>query len=143
MKFLKNNSLYLAFATSLIATLGSFYFSNVINLPPCVLCWYQRIFMVPLAFILAVGILKKDKNLPYYFFPLSLAGLLISVYHNLLYFKILPEALSPCVAGVSCLTKFVKVFGFLDIPQLSFFGFLTINLLMLIYLKSKDSAEQN
>ncbi|MEJ0021880.1 MAG: disulfide oxidoreductase [Candidatus Doudnabacteria bacterium] len=143
MKFFKNNSLYLAWGTALIAMLGSLYFSNVRNFPPCVLCWYQRICMYPLVIILGVGILKKDKNLPFYVLPFSLIGLGISIYHNLLYYKILPESLSPCVAGVSCTTKFIEYFHFVTIPFLSFVAFLVINLMMYVYLKSKNDPIEN
>ena len=37
------------------ATLGSLFFSEVMQRTPCVLCWYQRIAMFPLVFILTVG----------------------------------------------------------------------------------------
>ena len=30
------------------ATLASMFVSEVMELPPCSLCWYQRIFMIPL-----------------------------------------------------------------------------------------------
>jgi disulfide bond formation protein DsbB len=143
MKFVKNNLLYLAWGVSLAAMLGSLYFSNVRQFPPCVLCWYQRICMYPLVVILAVGILKKDKNLAYYVLPLSLAGLGISFYHNLLYYKILPESLSPCVAGISCTTKFIEYFGFVTIPFLSFAAFLIINIAMFIHMKSQKDSAQN
>ena len=143
MKFLKNNALYAAWATSLIASLGSFYFSNVKNFPPCVLCWDQRICMYPLVIILGVGILKKDKNLPYYVLPLSLMGLGISIYHNLLYYNILPESTSPCVLGVSCTTRFVEYFGFVTIPLMSFLAFFIITLLVFLNLKSKNNSIEN
>ena len=56
---------YLAWVISLIATLGSLTFGELVfHLPPCVLCWYQRILMYPLVVIIAIGIVKKDKFLP-------------------------------------------------------------------------------
>ena len=36
---------YFAWLVALVATLGSLFFSEVLGLPPCVLCWYQRIAM--------------------------------------------------------------------------------------------------
>ena len=83
-QFVQKYILYLAFLQALIATLGSLFFSEILKFPPCVLCWYQRIAMYPLVLILAMGILKKDKNLPLYVLPLSIIGMLIGVYHNLL-----------------------------------------------------------
>src|SRR5260221_12168949 len=121
--WLKKYVLYVAFIQALTATLGSLYFSEIVHFPPCVLCWYQRICLYPLSIIIAVGIIKKDKNLPFYVLPLSLIGMLISIYHNLLYYNILPESVAPCVSGVSCTTKFIEWFGFITIPFLSFSAF--------------------
>lgn len=127
---------YIAWTTALVAMLGSLYFSNVLNFPPCVLCWYQRIFMYPLVFIILVGILRKDKNIAYYVLPLSIAGMLISIYHNLLYYKILPESISPCMTGVSCTTKFIEYFGFITIPLLSLAALTIVTVSMILYAKS-------
>ena len=131
--FLKNNILYAAWTTSVLSFVGSIFFSNVLNFPPCVLCWYQRICMYPLAVILGVGILKKDKNVLWYAAPLAVVGWAVSIYHNLLYYNILPESAAPCVAGVSCTTKFIEYFGFITIPFLSFAGFSVILISLIIY----------
>lgn len=125
-KFLTKNLYYIAWVQALVATLGSLYFSEIRHFNPCVLCWYQRIFMYPLVFVLAVGILNKDKKVFKYVLPLSISGLLVAAYHNLLYYKILPENLAPCVAGISCTTKFIEWFGFVTIPFLSSCAFAVI-----------------
>lgn len=132
----KDYFLYIAWIQSIIAMAGSLYFSEIKKFPPCILCWYQRILMYPLVLIIAVGIYRKDKNLPFYVLPLSIIGTIIAFYHNLLYFKILPESAAPCVAGVSCTTKFVEYFGFITIPFLSLCGFLLVTVCMLIYMHS-------
>ena len=124
---------YAAWVQALVATLGSLYFSEIRHFTPCVLCWYQRIAMYPLVVIIAVGILRKDKRMYQYVLPLSLIGLLISGYHNLLYYKVIPESWAPCVAGVSCTIRFVYWFGWLSIPLLSFTAFSIITACMLIY----------
>ena len=132
---ISKSTLYFAWTISLFATLGSLFLSNILNFPPCVLCWYQRIFMYPLLFILTVGILRKDEEVYLYLIPLSITGLVISFYHNLLYYKVIPESLAPCTSGISCTTKFIEWFGFVTIPFLSFLAFLLITILMLIYVK--------
>ncbi len=126
---------YLAWIVALVSMLGSLYFSEIRHFAPCILCWYQRVCIYPMVLILLVGILRKDKNLPYYILPLSIIGLLISVYHNLLYYNILPESAAPCFTGVSCTTKYISYFGFITIPLLSFISLTTITLLMFAYLK--------
>lgn len=133
---LKNNLLYFAFAQSLVATGGSLFFSEVMKFPPCVLCWYQRICMYPLVALLAVGIYTKDRNVVRYVLPLSITGLGISIYHNLLYYNILPESVAPCTMGVSCTTVQLQWFGFVTIPLLSLTAFAIITMLMIIYLRS-------
>ena len=137
MNFLKKNLLYLAFIQALVATMGSLFFSEVMHWTPCVLCWYQRICMYPLIAIFAVGILKKDKQVNFYAWPLIIVGWIIAFYHNLLYYNILPEAAAPCAAGVSCTTKFFAWFGFITIPLLSLTAFTILGGLMLIYQKGK------
>ena len=136
-RFLKQNTPYIVLVLALTATLGSLYFSEIMQLVPCILCWYQRICMYPLIAISAVGIYTKDKNLPYYVLALSIPGLLIAIYHNLLYYHILPESIAPCVSGVSCTTKLIEWFGFITIPLMSLVAFALITTFMIIYLKLK------
>lgn len=126
---------YIALMQSIVATLGSLFFSEVLKFPPCVLCWYQRILMYPLVVILAVGMIRKDKGVYLYALPLSILGIAIALYHNLLYYKILPESIQPCLDGVSCTTKFIEWFGFVTIPLLSLIAFIVITICMLFYMK--------
>jgi disulfide bond formation protein DsbB len=128
--WLRINRLYVAWGVSLLSTLGSLFFSEILHFTPCVLCWYQRICMYPLVFLLTVAIVKKDKLIPYYVLPLSLVGMLIGIYHNLLYYNILPESVAPCRNGVSCTTQLVNYFGFITIPLLSLIAFSVISALM-------------
>ena len=125
-------SMYLAFTAALMSALGSLYFSEIAHFPPCVLCWYQRICMYPLVVIFAVGIIKKDTLMKLYAWPLVIVGWLIAVYHNLLYYNVLPEAAAPCRAGISCTTKFIEWFGFLTIPSLSLISFTFIGIMLIL-----------
>lgn len=140
MGFIKKNLLQLALLQVTLATIGSLVFSEILKFPPCILCWYQRIFMYPLVIILAVGIWKKDKNVHLYALPLSITGLIISIYHNLLYYNIIPESSAPCTLGISCTTKFVEWFGFITIPFLSMAAFITTTLLILLHVELDRGA---
>lgn len=133
--------IFLAFLTSLIATLGSLFFSEIMNFIPCSLCWYQRIFMYPLVFLFVINLLFPDNKIFKYAFPLVLVGWVISIYHNLLMFKIIPEKLSPCVQGVPCSVDYINWLGFITIPLLSFFAY-TIILILLIILKRNIKNEK-
>lgn len=132
---IRKNALYIAFIQSIVAFLGSMYFSNILMYPPCVLCWYQRICMFPLVLILGAGIMLKEKNIHAYVLPLALIGWTISLYHNLLYYKFIPDTLAPCTTGVSCTTKFIEYFGFVTIPLLAFIAFTVIIISVIEYKK--------
>lgn len=135
--FISKHSLYLAFAVALASMLGSLYFSEVLHYPPCAFCWYQRIVMYPLVAILWVGIVRKDRGVSAYVLPLSIIGIGLAVYQNLLQWQIIPEQLSPCSFGISCATRTVIALNFLTIPLLSLVGFVVITVLMVVHRKSK------
>jgi disulfide bond formation protein DsbB len=127
--------LYIIWLQSLAATIGSLYFSELADFPPCKLCWYQRIFIYPLVLMAPIGIVKKDKVLPVYVLSLAIPGALIAGYHNLLYYNILPESTGTCEIGVSCTTKYIEYFGFITIPLLSLMGFLVLIVTAVGYMK--------
>jgi disulfide bond formation protein DsbB len=133
-------AIYAAFAGALVATCGSLFLSEVLHLPPCVLCWYQRICMYPLVVILGVGILRKDTKLYQYVLPLATIGWIIALYHSLLQWKIIPDKLAPCVQGISCTTVQVHLLGFITIPFMSFVAFTVIIALMLIEWKGSHES---
>jgi disulfide bond formation protein DsbB len=139
MKLQKRQLLYLAWIISLVAMLGSLYFSEVMHLPPCVLCWYQRIFLYPLVLLIPIGLWRGDKHLPYYVLALSAIGGAISLFHNLLYYRILPESAAPCAAGISCTTKLIEWFGFITIPFLALTAFILIIGIMIAVVKGKNN----
>ena len=131
MKSTAWNYTFISWVVALVAMLGSLFFSEVMEFPPCILCWYQRIAMYPLVIILLVGALKEDKFIFAYSFPFIAIGWTISLYHNLLYYEIIPESASPCLEGVSCSAIFLDWFNFIDIPLLSFAAFTILGILSL------------
>ncbi len=125
--------LYAAWIVALIATVGSLFFSEVMQLPPCVLCWYQRIAMYPLVLVIAAGIVLRDRKVKFYALPLALSGLVISVYHNLLYYGLIPDSITPCTQGVSCTTVQIEWLGFITIPLMALAAFVLISVCLLFY----------
>lgn len=134
-KLIEKYIIYLALIQSIIATLGSLYYSEIRHFTPCILCWYQRILMYPLTIIIAVGILRRDKGLYQYVLPMSILGGLIALYHVLLQKGILPESVAPCTLASSCTVKYTGYFGFITIPVMSLTAFSVITLCMLLYRK--------
>jgi disulfide bond formation protein DsbB len=126
MKHLRKYALHIVWLVALTGMLGSLYFSNVLHFPPCVLCWWQRICLYPMVLLVPIGIVTRDRFAPLYTLALGVVGFGIGLYHNLLYYNILPEAAAPCVQGISCTTKFIEWFGFVTIPLLSLSAFIII-----------------
>lgn len=121
----------MAWVAALVGVVGSLIFSEVMDFPPCVLCWYQRIAMYPLVFVIGAGIVMRDNRVKFYSLPLALVGLAISIYHNLLYFGVITEALTPCTEGVPCTVKQIEWLGFITIPLMGLAGFAAITICLL------------
>lgn len=139
---LKTDYLRLSFLIALVATLGSLYFGEVLKYPPCTLCWYQRICMYPLIIILGAALWTNDRDYFKSFLPLSLIGLAIAVYHNLLYYGLIPDSITPCSQGVSCTTKQVEILGFLTIPLMSLTSFAALAALGFFALRSSRRTNE-
>lgn len=114
------------------ATLGSFFFSEVMELPPCSLCWYQRVFMFPLPIVVFMGLFPFDPKVVRYALPIAIGGWLVAGYHVLLHVGIIPESISPCSRGVSCKADYLDLLGFVSIPLLSFAAFSTVIALLVV-----------
>jgi len=114
-----------------IAMGGSLYLSEVAHLVPCSFCWYQRIAMYPLVFVLGVGALRGDLGVWRYGLPLSVTGLAIAIYHVTIQWA--PSLdVGACSSGAPCSGRYVAVFGFISIPTMAGAAFLLISALMLL-----------
>lgn len=101
------------------AVVGSLMYSNFFDYAPCLLCWYQRIFIYPTAILLFTADIRKNALLQGQILLLSAGGFLVALIHN-------AETLFPnsginvCgTSGVSCLNLYVSQFGFITIPLMS------------------------
>ncbi|MDQ6978127.1 MAG: disulfide bond formation protein B, partial [Ghiorsea sp.] len=66
---------FMAWLIATVSTLTSLFFSEIMLLEPCILCWYQRILIFPLAIILLMGLFPFDKNIIKYALPFTVLGL--------------------------------------------------------------------
>ena len=121
--------LFAAWMIALLATFGALFIGEVMGQKPCVLCWFQRAFMFPLAIILAVATYVSDATVWRYALPVAAIGWLIALYHSLLYGGVIPKAIEPCGAGPSCSSSDMSVFG-VSIPLLSLAAFTAITVLL-------------
>ena len=126
---MKKNQFFLSFTwiVSIVATIGSLSFSMINHWVPCSLCWYQRIFMYPIVFLLGIILYKNKIKDLIYVLPLSLIGMCISFYHILVqkvpYFK---ETVIQC-GPVPCTGDYLNLFGWITIPMLAFVAFIIIS----------------
>jgi len=135
------NLVFVCWILAAVATLGSLFFSEVMGLKPCVLCWYQRIFMYPLVVILLVGMFPLDKGVVRYALPLAVIGWLFAVYHYLLYSGYIPESLQPCDQDASCAKIDLELFGFITIPMLSILSYTAI-IALLVMFRNRTNQKQ-
>lgn len=93
------------------------------GLPICTLCWYQRIFLYPLVILLPIALLLRDGKAPYYTLPLAVGGMAVAVYHNLLYYGVVAQGITPCTGEVPCTLRQIEWLGFITIPLMSLGAF--------------------
>jgi len=126
------SSRHIALSAAWIATAGSLFFSEALGWRPCVLCWYQRILMYPIAILLAIGIVRRDRGLHLYVLPFSTAGMGVSLYHYLL---IKTDWFPPptCAVDIPCTVDYLNWFGFINIPFLALTAFVIITCMLLSF----------
>jgi disulfide bond formation protein DsbB len=116
--------LWLAFSVTAIATAGSLFFSEVANFVPCELCWYQRIFMYPLALITLLAAFRNDHRVALYLLPLPVIGAGFSVYHLLVENGVVEQTQACLISAPGgCATKWIDEFGYVTIPTLALTAF--------------------
>ena len=118
-RFLGKNANLLALLVSLVAVIGSLFYSEVVGFEPCVLCWWQRIFLYPLVVIFGVAFWKKLPDAFLYAVPLALLAGIVSLYHAYAPLFI-GSSILPCLAeGGDCSRVYVMAFGYITIPVMS------------------------
>lgn len=127
--------LMIIWTQSLVAVLGSLFFSEILGYVPCELCWIQRILMYPLVIIYGTALIKKDTSIALPGLILSGIGMIVSIYHYMVQkVPALQEAGGSCGA-VPCNTEYVNYFGFVTIPFLAGTAFIIIVILHILILK--------
>jgi len=128
-----------AWAFALLATLGALFIGEVMGMAPCLLCWYQRIFMFPLAVILTMAVFAEDRRGAVYALPLALGGLGVAAYHTALIADWIPRWWIQCGAGPSCSDQSLEILNGMQIPWLSLAAFAGIAAQLTIYLRKTRS----
>ncbi len=124
---------------------GSLIYSEIYNLPPCLLCWWQRIFIYPQVLFFALAWYRTEKgcnesNIFFYTLPLAIIGTITSLYHVILQRGVISSTGACVLSEVSCTTIDVQVFGFITIPVMAFVIGLALTLLGYIAIQNKKTA---
>ncbi len=121
----------LAWIVATVATLGSLYYSEIAHFVPCRLCWYQRICMYPLAVILLIGLLLRDRRTRWYAAPFVIVGAPLSLYHWLVERVDFFAKSSSCSAEAPCTVPWFQELGYVTLAFMALSAFLLIGTLLL------------
>lgn len=124
--------LTLSWVTALVSTLSAIFIGEVLGQTPCVLCWYQRIFMFPLVWVLGVASYRGHFGSWRYALPLALVGGGFAGYHTLLYWRVIEPEIVACSAEASCSGAGMTIFGSVPLPLLSLLAFALIVVSLLL-----------
>lgn len=131
----KETALGLAWMLALFSSLAVLFIGEVLGQTPCLLCWFQRAFMFPLAIILGLGLWWQDWRVGRYGVALAIGGAGVALWHMGLYVGLIPERIQPCTAtGPSCTDANQLVFG-IPIPLMALVAFALIGALSALSLK--------
>lgn len=120
------NGLLFIWVVSLVATLGSLYFSEIRGYVPCTMCWIQRIFMYPIVIMTTIAYLQKNAKIAVTTAVFASVGGCISLYHYGLQKVDFLAANGPACGQVSCTGQYINWLGFITIPFLALSAFILI-----------------
>jgi disulfide bond formation protein DsbB len=134
--FLGKRGLWIGFFLSLFGVAISLFYSEVLGILPCGLCWLQRVFLYPQVLLFAVAIWKWDYHVADYSIVLSVFGGAVSLYQH--YLQMGGTSILPCPAvttGADCAQRYLFELGYITFPLMSFsvFAFLIILMLFVKY----------
>lgn len=135
--FFGERAIFLSFLVALGATGGSLFYSEIAGFAPCLLCWWQRVFLYPQTILLFTAFIKKDENMRFHSIILSGVGALIALYHTFIQFG--GASIIPCSAtGPSCTVLYFLEYGYVTIPTMS----LTVFVLILLFMLSPNPKKR-
>jgi disulfide bond formation protein DsbB len=108
------------------------FYSEIVGLEACVLCWFARTMMYPLAVLLPIAAYRKDMHVWVYALPLATIGALITGYQHLLQIGFIEGNLCNVLSstGASCAVRYVYEFGYVTMPMFGLTLFAVVGLLV-------------
>ena len=133
VRWVHKHALFIAALVATLAMAGSLFFSEILLWKPCLFCWYQRIAIFPLVFILWPAYKQKFRNITWYALPLAIIGALFAVYHWFLQLSPIDHT-TKCLSaeGVSCVGRYIYQYGHITIAGLALTALVIIITLLLL-----------
>ena len=128
-------------AVAVTAVAGSLYFSEIRHFEPCLLCWYQRILMYPLAVIMGFALITRVSVMAWLVLGAAVVGQAVAAYHVLLQKTSWFSSATTCGTGPSCAIPYIDWFGIVTIPMLSLMAFMLIAICMVLYLNGAGTDD--
>lgn len=135
-QFLGDYGLWIGFALSLAASSITLFYSDVLGIAACIMCWWQRICLYPQVIILGVAAWKKDRDIALSSILLSLIGGGIALYQHFLQIGITSAAPCNAIPGTDCGARFLFELGYITFPLMAVSIFAALIVLMLFVRKS-------
>lgn len=133
-------NLFVAWAMSLMATLASIYFIEIVGNPAATLCWFERMLVFSVFVLLTVAIVRKDTNVRFYIAPLVVMGAISATFQQLVHWDVITVAGDTCSTSIACVTKFFELFGFITQATLCLTAFVVVGVCMYMLDKSSKKA---
>jgi disulfide bond formation protein DsbB len=138
---LETRALALAFTFSVVATVSSLFYSQIAGLPPCSLCWIQRILLFPQVLFLGLSWWFEAHKIVKYSAGLSVVGMAVSAYHSYLQYGGSNHIFCNALGGtVSCAQRYFLEFGYITMPIMSFTIFALLFILTFHFHRGRKSA---
>ncbi len=114
IEWVHKRALSLSLLVSMVAVLGSLFYSVILGYEPCNLCWWQRVFLFPQFILFLTALKSKDRGVFKYAWRLSTLSIIVSLYN--IYVQSGGNALIPCSATATCTKVYVLAFSYVTIP---------------------------
>lgn len=126
---------------AVVVVASSLFYSEVLGVLPCGLCWLQRVFLYSQAILFSVAVWKRERVIADYSIALSICGAVVALYQH--YLQMGGGALLPCPAvqlAADCAQQTFFEFGYVTLPLIGFTSCVFLIVLML-YAKRGDNGK--
>ncbi len=120
---------------ALVASALTLYYSDVLGIIPCGLCWLERVFLYPQVILLGIAAWRKDTGIALYSMTLSALGAIVSLYHH--FIQMGGSEFVPCPASGAgdCAKRIIFEFGYITFPLMAFSLFVLLFVTMWVLRK--------